>query len=562
MPPRFSKEWTVAAIHMAGSSRQGRTSPCEAACPAGNNIQLLHTCLAEGRADDALRNIYAKNPFPGVTGRVCPHPCEGKCNRCGYDDALAIHLLERYAADNAQLPRLRALPPTGKKVAIVGSGPAGLTAARFLRQAGHSVTVYESSPVMGGLMRHSIPDFRLPKDVVDRETGAIAGIGVKVFTNVSVGRDIQLQEILASFDACVLAVGLWKERVLDIPGKDYLRPAVGWMKSTTLERTSLKGMRVAVVGGGGVAFDAAFTARRLGVDSVCLVSLEAEEDLHAPASEIAQAKDEDIALHTSLHTIAIDKAGQDKGFTIKARRVQSFGFGEDGALKVDYAGEETVSIACDLVLCASGLKADLSFCADVPLELTPRGFVKTDSACMTSIDGLFAAGDIATGPSLVSSAIGHGRTVALAVHHYLCQAGSDTETAAWLEEDGTLHLEETDGRLQQYVVPLEEIMHVDYHPHEQRVNPVLQESGPGLAFAELEGCYDQEMAMREAGRCLHCGHCASCGSCVESCPGHILTLGDDGPCVAYPEECWHCGCCRIACTSGAISYLFPITMMV
>lgn len=561
MPPRFSKEWSVVAVNMSSTLRQERTSPCEAACPAGNNIQMLHTALANGKTDEALRCIYAKNPFPGITGRVCPHPCEEQCNRCSYDEGVAIHSLERFAADNGSMPVLKPLPATGKKVAIVGAGPAGLTAARFLRQTGHDVTVYESSPVMGGLMRHSIPDFRLPKDVVDRETGAIAGIGVKVVTNVSVGTDIMLKDILDSFDACILAAGLWQERILDIEGKQYLKPAVSWMKSTTLERQSLNGKRVAIIGGGGVAFDSAFTAKRLGAESVCLISLEAEDQLHAPASEIAQAHEEDIVLHTGFNTVAITQQGTE--YVIKAQPIKGFSFADNGELLTEASEEAIQSFACDLVICASGLKADLSCCQGIEIALTPKGLVQTNASYMTNIPGLFAAGDIATGPSLVSSAIGNGRRVALSVHQFLSEATFENGLDVWLNDDGILHLEQTaSANPAQYVVPLQEIKHVDYHPHAERHEPSLHAGGPKLAFAELEGGFDAENAMQEAARCLHCGHCIACGSCVESCPGHILDLNEDGPYVAYPDECWHCGCCRIACSCGAVSYLFPITMMV
>ena len=194
MPPIYSKEWKKPSSTCAAASGRIVRPPVRSPAPAGNNIQRMHSLLAEGRVDEALLSLHAKNPFPGITGRVCPHPCEGKCNRCGYDEAVAIHSLERYAADNGHAPRLRPLPDSGKRVAVIGAGPAGLTAACFARLLGHEVSVYEGSAVMGGLMRHSIPDFRLPKDVVDRETGAVADLGVRVHTNVQVGRDISLQD--------------------------------------------------------------------------------------------------------------------------------------------------------------------------------------------------------------------------------------------------------------------------------------------------------------------------------------------------------------------------------
>ena len=255
MPPIYSKEWNRITIQVRGDHRQGRTSPCEHACPLGNGIQQMHTLIAAGETGKALARLHARNPFPGITGRVCPHPCETKCNRAEYDEPVAIHALERFAADTGHETRFIPLPASGKRVAVVGSGPAGLTAARFAALLGHAVTIYESAPVMGGVPRHAVPDFRLPKDVVDRETGAIVASGVQVRTNVTVGRDITLQSLLDTYDATILAVGLWKERRLDIPGKEHLVPAVGWLKRSTLERQSLAGKTVVILGGGGVAFD-------------------------------------------------------------------------------------------------------------------------------------------------------------------------------------------------------------------------------------------------------------------------------------------------------------------
>ena len=268
MPPIYSKEWNRITIQVRGDHRQGRTSPCEHACPLGNGIQQMHTLIAAGETGKALARLHARNPFPGITGRVCPHPCETKCNRAEYDEPVAIHALERFAADTGHETRFIPLPASGKRVAVVGSGPAGLTAARFAALLGHAVTVYESAPVMGGVPRHAVPDFRLPKDVVDRETGAVVASGVQVRTNVTVGRDITLQSLLDTYDATILAVGLWKERRLDIPGKEHLVPAVGWLKRSTLERQSLAGKTVVIAGYGWGGKGAAMRGQGMGANVI------------------------------------------------------------------------------------------------------------------------------------------------------------------------------------------------------------------------------------------------------------------------------------------------------
>ena len=361
MPPIYSKEWNRITIQVRGDHRQGRTSPCEHACPLGNGIQQMHTLIAAGETGKALARLHARNPFPGITGRVCPHPCETKCNRAEYDESVAIHALERFAADTGHETRFIPLPASGKRVAVVGSGPAGLTAARFTALLGHAVTVYESAPVMGGVPRHAVPDFRLPKDVVDRETGAIVASGVQVRTNVTVGRDITLQSLLDTYDATILAVGLWKERRLDIPGKEHLVPAVGWLKRSTLERQSLAGKTVVILGGGGVAFDCAFTARRLNADAVHIVCLEPTDAMRAPAEEVQQALDEGIVIHNSHLSHAVAPEGGRLRF--EARPVTSFSFDETGALHTEFASGDPLCMNADLVICASGLQTD-----ETPLE--------------------------------------------------------------------------------------------------------------------------------------------------------------------------------------------------
>ena len=208
--------------------------------------------------------LLSRNPFSGVTGRVCTHPCEMHCNRRKYDEGISIRALERFAADAPVISRLAPLADTGKKVAVIGSGPAGMTCAYFLRLMGHAVTVFEASAVLGGVPRVSVPDFRLPKNVVDREVGNVLSLNIAAHTNVKVGRDVALAAIMDAYDATVVAVGNQKERLLNIPGREALVPAVSFLGASNLSRQSLAGKNVVVLGGGGVAFDCAFTARRLG----------------------------------------------------------------------------------------------------------------------------------------------------------------------------------------------------------------------------------------------------------------------------------------------------------
>jgi len=557
MPPIYSKELDTLFIHHHGSSRQIRTSPCEKKCLLGNSIQKVHTLIAEGRIDEALFWLHARNPFPGITGRVCPHPCEEQCNKLEKDEAMAIHSLERFAADNGRRASIKAMPSTGKKIAVIGAGPAGLSAARYASLLGHSVDVYEASPVMGGAPRQVIPDFRLPKDVVDREAAAAIEGSVSVITNITVGRDIMLADIMERYDACLMATGLWKERILNIAGKEKLQPAVAWLKRMTLARESFEGRDVAILGGGGVAFDCAFTARRLKARSVHVICLEDDTCMRAPADEVRQAREEGICLHQSLLSRAVVESGD--RLRVDAEQVRSFSFNEAGQLHAEIAENGAFSIEADLVICASGLMLEDGILTGVDLERTPRGTVLVDDDFHTSFPGLFAAGDMASGPGLVASAIGAGRKAAVAMHRWLM--GIEGALNVAIDKEGLVKTEAAYEHIEPHVVMPEEIMNIDYHATAPRESQPRLAPVPGVAFHELEGGLSQEQAVREASRCMHCGHCMACGSCVEACPGHILAMGDDGPYVAYPAQCWHCGCCRIACPTGSIAYKFPLTMM-
>jgi NADPH-dependent glutamate synthase beta subunit-like oxidoreductase len=567
MPPVFSKELNGRYIQADGLYSQPRTSPCEARCPAGNPIQLVHALIRDGRTEEALAQLRTRNPFPGVTGRACPHPCEGGCNRATYDQAVSIRALERHAADRAvQSLLLRPLPsaPSGKTVAVVGSGPAGMTAAYFAALLGHAVTVFERAPVLGGIPRQAAPDFRLPKDVVDIEIGRVLELGVTAHTNVAVGRDVSLASLLAGYDACLLATGLWRERILDIPGIEAARTAVAWLTAANLRRERLDGQKVVILGGGGVALDCAFTARRLGASEVHLVCLEAAGAMRAPVEEIEQARAEGIRIHNScLNTAVCCEGGRATG--VAAAPIASFSFDARGELSVDKLPGEPLLLAADLVICASGLSADLGFLAGLtPPALTPRGLLAADPLTMqTSLPGLFAAGDIAGGPSTIATAIGNGRRAAVAIHRFLAGLPADQALDIALDAEGRVAVRAVEPAPAAHVVEYKELMHVDYHEQAPRRQTRTRTPAPmDPPFAEIDLGLSPEDARAEAARCLHCGHCMACGECVESCPGHILSLTGDGPVVSYPDQCWHCGCCRIACPCGAVSYKFPLNMLI
>ena len=557
MPPRYSKE--LKKLVVSGfQKRQSRTSPCEAYCPAGNRIQAVETLIKDGKPAEAHAVLLSRNPFPGVTGRVCTHPCEMQCNRRKYDEGVSIRALERFAADTPVISKMVPCADTGKKVAVIGSGPAGMTCAYFLRLMGHAVTVFEAGAVLGGVPRMSVPDFRLPKNVVDREAGHILSLGVSAHTNVSVGRDVELSAIMEAFDATVVAVGNQGERVLNIPGKESLVPAVSFLVSSNLDRRSLSGKNVVVLGGGGVAFDCAFTAKRLGAASVSLVFPEGPDAIKAPEEEVAQAATEGIALHASY------LAGGVENGVVKASGLEEFSFSASGELIAKFREGDTLALPADMVICASGLLPATDFLKDLALEKTARGHLVVNEFQETSVAGLFAAGDIVTGPATVASAVGSGRKAAIGVHCRLAGLDSFPEVRFEEKEDGTLGLVMAGkaSNQEQHVVQFEEIENPSYHEHAPRQKTATYAQTHLLPFEEIDLGFSAEQAQAEAARCMHCGHCIDCGTCVERCPNYILERDADGPFVRYPEECWHCACCRIGCPTGAIAIEFPITMLV
>ena len=567
MPPKFSRELEEKIIFPEHVADQNRTSPCEVNCPAGNPIQKMNALIQEDRIEDALAYLKSRNPFPGITGRVCSHPCEHVCNRNEYDEGLSIQALERFAADHADatlVKRPQRKERTGKKLAIIGSGPAGMTCAYFSALFGHDATVFESSPTLGGIPRTAIPDFWLPKDIVDREIGNVLELGVRAQTNTTIGRDIAFEKVLAEHDACLIAVGLSKDRLLDIPGAGLALPALSFLKRINLGERDVIADRVVIMGGGGVAFDCAFTAKRLGAAEVHIVCVEGLDCMCAPPHEIRQAEAQGITIHTSaMISGVLEHKGKTAG--IECFEISAFEFDEQSCLSVEPVSGEKKLLPADIVISAVGVVPDLSFIAgNSQLEIAPGLTLQVDPKTMaTSVKGVFAAGDVVSGPSSVAQAIGNGRRAAVAVDRFFNNKRSPELERIVINEACQVVAQELIAQSMPHEVAYEEIWNVFHHEKKQRQKTAkLSVEKAMRSFAEIDKGFEKDAAMVEAERCLHCGHCTSCGCCVEDCPGLILEMKPEGPRVAFPDECWHCGCCRIACPSGAILYEFPLNMLV
>ena len=566
MPPRFSREITRPVVMGPKLKEQFRTSPCEAACPAGNSIQKMHALIEKGQFTEALRYLRAKNPFPGITGRTCPHFCMNKCNRAQKDGCLNIRALERAAETFAENGGVifKNCPPTGKKAAVIGGGPAGLTAAYYLALLGHSVTIYESQPMLGGVPRYGVPNFRLPRYVVDREVGLVLEAGVRAIVNTKVGIDITMDEIAARYDTIILATGVPAENSLSIPGADCAVHAVEFLRESALGvNTGRIGEKVVIMGGGGVAFDCAFTARRLGAKEVHVVCLEEASAMRAPAEDLELAAKENIVIHNACTMSAVRTVdGRVTGADFY--EVAESSFDEKGRLKLKPrpGGEHTLD--CDTVILAVGMKTDLDYLGENAggIDLTPRRWIRVDGNQRTSKAGIFAAGDVSAGPASIAGAVGDGRRAAFAAHEYL--TGTKSRVYALDEENRIEACDAMGSDTAPEVVQYADI----YGIAQYEEVPMEREAVNSCekAFAEQSLGLTAEQAQKEAARCFHCGHCKGCGTCVEDCPGYVLELkpykDQNRPQVAHGEECWHCANCRTSCPTGSIGFKFPLFMQV
>ena len=566
MPPKYSRELREPVAYGPRLKEQFRTSPCEGACPAGNSIQKMQALAEKGDFTEGLRYLRAKNPFPGITGRVCPHFCMGACNRNHLEGAVNTRALERACADMAERGAVlfRNRPATGKKVAVIGGGPAGLTSAYFLALLGDAVTVYEAEPMLGGVPRYGVPNFRLPRHVVDREVGLVLETGVRAHVNTRVGIDISMDEIRDRFDAVILATGVPAENSLPIPGAEKAVRAVEFLRESALGRNTGKiGKKVVVMGGGGVGFDCAFTARRLGAEEVHVICLEKPGEMRAPAEDLELAAKEGVQIHNCC-TMSGIRTENDKVSGVDFYEVKEFRFDDAGRPVFEPLPGGSHTLECDTVIFAVGMKTDLGFLGDNAggIELNPRRWIVVDKQQATSRPGVWAAGDVSAGPASIARAVGEGRRAAFAVHAALTGEGA----RVWIinEENMLEPRDDMAGTADPYVVPFAEIYGVSQYAEAQPEKEAVNECAK--AFAELNLGLTRAQAEAEAARCMHCGHCKACGTCVDDCPGYVLEMVPfqriERPQVEHGDECWHCANCRTSCPTGAIAFTFPLRMQV
>jgi len=493
-------------------------APCVAACPAGINVQGYVQLIRQGKYREAVQLIMQRLPLPGVLGRVCPHPCESRCRRAEVDSPVAICNLKRFAADQvdwSSLPHPE-ITERAERVAIVGSGPAGITAAYYLRLRGYAVTIFEALDRLGGMLRVGIPDYRLPPEVLDREIAHVLKTGIEVRTGQRLGRDFTLDSLQAhGFSAVLLAIGAHLGLAAGIPGErdcDGVVNAVDWLREVNLGARARPGRSVVVIGGGNVAVDAARAARRLGSDSVTIVYRRTRQEMPAYAEEIEDALSEGIDIHYLTAPVRImQRDGRAVG--LECLRTELGPPDDSGRRRpVPVAGSEFV-ITCDAVIPAIGQRIDLGWAGGLDgLETIGRGAIAVNPQTMqTSLPFVFAAGDAVSGPATVIEAVAAGHQALEAIDRFL------------QHQDLSAFAAEVSAR----PAPGEDWAGIPTGvDRQERVRSRHLDAGERVAgFAEVDRNFPETEARREAERCLNCGSCCECMECVRVCEAKAIDHG-------------------------------------
>ena len=509
-------------------------APCSKACPIEQDISFYLTSLADGKPEEAWRKILESNPFPSTCGRVCHHPCERDCNRKDYDEPLAINSLERFLGDWG----MKDGPKDGGRiekrketVAIIGSGPAGLSCAYFLARRGYGVTVFEAMKEPGGMLRYGIPKYRLPRNILNREIERVESLGVKIQTGKRFGRDLGLEE-LKSYGAIFLATGSWAEQKPQLPGDDLrgVWHGLSFLGEVNSGKRISLGKRVVVVGGGNTAIDSARVAWRMG-SKVTVLYRRTKADMPAIPDEIEEAEKEGIEFIFQAVPAKMTGKGKVQGIhCLKTKLGKPDSSGRRSPVLIPNSG---FSLKADSVILAVGERADLSF---LPEGMScENGLISIDPWGKTTLRGFFAGGDAATGQGYVSQAIASGKKTALAIDRYL---------------QGRAENPEEDRR---EVVGLDKI-NLDYFSPKERVRiSSLGADRRKGKFNEVHKGLSPSQAKGEAERCFSCGNCIQCNVCLMVCPDVAVSfLAEERKYLIDYDHCKGCGICAVECPRSAM----------
>jgi 2-oxoacid:acceptor oxidoreductase delta subunit (pyruvate/2-ketoisovalerate family) len=503
-----------------------RLPPCNNACPAGENIQGWLYEAESGNYEAAWHVLVEDNPLPAIMGRVCFHPCETECNRVQVDEAVGINAVERFLGDLAvekgwALPEPG--PDTGKRILVVGAGPAGLSATYHLRRLGHQVRLVDSASRLGGMMRYGIPAYRLPRAILDAEIARIVAMGVEIQLE-HVVHDVEQERRDGMFDAVFLAVGAQLGKRVDIPAGDSSRviDAVSYLHQVAEDDPPLLGRRVVVYGGGDTAFDAARTARRLGATEAVIVYRRNRERMGASGEELEQALGEGVTVRW-LSTV--NKFDGDR-IVLEKMKLNEEGFPEPTG--------EFEELDADSLVLALGQDTDLSLLEHAHDVTVRDGAVEVLDSMMASPSGIFAGGDAVPDQRTATVAIGHGKRAAHGIDSYVTGRSAEAKVRHELASF--------------------ELLNTWYYadaPRTQR--PELERVRRQTNFEEVVGGLTEDNALFEARRCMSCGNCFECDNCLGVCPDNaVIKLGENMRYQFDYDFCKGCGICVKECPCGAI----------
>ncbi|MDJ0497123.1 MAG: FAD-dependent oxidoreductase [Acidimicrobiia bacterium] len=498
-----------------------RTAPCNAYCPAGISIPEYFDFLTQDRLEDAHSVFMERNPFPRITGRVCPRFCEHGCNLAVATDEepLSIRSIERWLGDHtAEVPHPNPAEETGKQVAVVGAGPAGMAAAYYLRRSGHKVTVFDRRELAGGILRYGIPEYRLPTEIVDNEVRKLENMGVEFRTRLALGADLKLEDLEAAYAAVFVATGATGQRSTGIAGESLLEPGLAFLEAANRNQVSLPGERCAVIGGGNTAMDVARMLQRMGA-KVTVLYRRTLTEMPAIDEEYERAVEDGVEFHWLTLPRRVTKLGAKLLVTVEQMRLGTPD--ESGRRRPESTGIMR-EMRFDGVFSATGEKADTTPFPDRLRDA--QGWLDLDVDGATKDPLVYAGGDLATGPATVIEAIVAGRNAARAID---AELGFSDRWPAVSPIDT--------------VSPAE--VNVTYVPHHDRADdPPAVTADP---FAEETTTLTAADVLEEIDRCLSCGYCNSCGTCFVFCPDGAI-LWNNGPRIDH-EFCKGCGICVAEC---------------